>query len=248
MKSLVSLPSHFFPCIAMASCLLLAACNANAPDQDNNPPVRKVTVLGTATIKVVPDEMRWTVNVSINDASLAAAKNRHDASLAAALSYLKSLGDAVKNLQTSGIRFDKNLYPGDDPEARRTPFSCSTQITFTLTDFEKYGPICDAMVKIDGVQVQVIDYVSSKEDATKRDALKQALANAREKASDLAATAHCTIDRPLQIQEGTIDNNAQPMAVIEDQGMRSTGGTPNAVVDRIAITATVTATYDLLPQ
>src|SRR5260221_568902 len=104
-------------------------------------PVRKVTVIGTAIIKVVPDQMLWTVQVSINDATLAKAKDRHDASLSVALKYIKGLGDAVKNLQTGGIRFDKNLYPGDDAVAKKNPFSCSTQFTFTLTDFDKYGPI-----------------------------------------------------------------------------------------------------------
>src|SRR5277367_5814020 len=151
-------------------------------------PVRKVTVIGTAIIKVVPDEMLWTVQVSINDATLARAKERHDASLSAALDYIKGLGDAVKDLQTGGIRFDRNLYPGDDSFAKPHPYSCSTQFTFTLTDFDKYGPIADALSKLDGVQVQSVDYATSKEDATKRDALKQALLNAHDKATDLAVT------------------------------------------------------------
>ena len=71
-----------------------------------DPILRKVTVTGNATIKVVPDEMNWSVQVSINDSTLAKAKERHDASLTAALAYVKGLGDAVKDLQTGGIRFD----------------------------------------------------------------------------------------------------------------------------------------------
>ena len=49
-----------------------------------DPPLRKVTVTGTTIIKIVPDEMNWSVQVSINDATLAKAKERHDASLTAA--------------------------------------------------------------------------------------------------------------------------------------------------------------------
>jgi uncharacterized protein len=207
-------------------------------------PLRKVTVVGTAIIKVVPDEMLWTVQVSINDATLAAAKERHDASLGAALKYIKSLDDAVKDLQTGGIRFDKNLYPGDDAQARKNPFSCSTQFTFTLTDFDKYGPMADALSKLDGVQVQSVDYASSKEDATKRDALKQALLNAHDKAGDLAITANCYINKPLEIVEGTPDNGPRPMLM---SGMASARamGTPAAVPGQIEISAAVTVTYDL---
>jgi uncharacterized protein YggE len=205
-------------------------------------PQRKVTVVGTAIIKVVPDEMHWSVSVNINDATLAKAKDRHDASLTAALKYIKSLGSAVKDLQTGGIRFEKNLYPGDNTEAKKNPFSCSTQVTFTLTDFDKYGPIADALSKLDGVQVQSVDYASSKEEATKRDALKQALVNAHDKANDLAVTANCYIDKPLEIIEGTPDNGPRPLMMAR---MASDSGTPANVPGQIEISAAVTATYDL---
>jgi uncharacterized protein YggE len=207
-------------------------------------PVRKVTVIGTAIIKVVPDEMHWTVQVSINDATLAKAKDRHDASLDAALKYIKGLGDAAKDLQTGGIRFDKNLYPGDNPEARKNPFSCSTQFTFTLTDFSQYGPIADVLSKLDGVQVQSVDYASSLEAPTRRDALKRALLDAHDKASDLAVTANCYIDKPLEIDEqDAFDVHPEMMNTM--MAARSSGGTPDAVAGQIQITGKVIVTYDL---
>ena len=209
-----------------------------------DPPIRKVTVVGTATIKVVPDEMNWSVQVSVNDATLAAAKARHDASLDAALKFIKDLGDAVKDLQTGGIRFDKNTYYGNDEEAKKHPFSCSTQFTFTLTDFSKYGAIADALAKLDGLQVQSVDYASSKADATGLDALKQALLVAHDKASDLAVTASCYIDKPLEIIEGTPE--VRPLFAPRMMAMATGGGgTPAAVAGQIEISASVTATYDL---
>jgi uncharacterized protein YggE len=208
-------------------------------------PLRKVTVFGNATIKVVPDEMKWTVQVSINDATLAAAKDRHDASLGAALKTIKALGDAVQDLQTGGIRFDKNIYAPENSAAAEKPYSCSTQFTFTLTAFDKYGPIADALSKLDGVQVQSVDYASSKEEATKRDALKQALLNAHDKASDLAVTANCTIDKPLEILEGTPDNGPRPLMMMARMGDNGGSGTPAAVPGQLEISATVTVTYDL---
>jgi uncharacterized protein len=208
-------------------------------------PVRKVTVVGTATIKVVPDEMLWTVQVSINDATLAKAKARHDASLDSALKYIKSLGDTTKDLQTGGIRFDRNLYPGDNADQKKNPFSCSTQFTFTLTDFDKYGPIADALAKFDGAQVESIDYASSKSNATGREALKQALLNAHDKASDLATTAGCYIDKPLDIVEGTPDNGPRPMMMMAMKMPSGGVGTPAAVPGQLEISQSVTATYDL---
>jgi len=206
-------------------------------------PQRKVTVVGTAVIKVVPDEMRWIVAVSTNDATLAKAKDRHDTSLSAALKYIKGLGGAVKDLQTGGIRIDKNNYAPPTSPAAEKPYTCSTQFTFTLTDFEKYGPIVDALSKLDGAQVESVDYASSKEEATKRDALKQALLNAHDKANDLAVTASCYIDKPLDIMEGTPDNGPRPMIALA-RGMNFSN-TPAAIPGQIEISATVTVTYDL---
>lgn len=231
------------PWLALVSCLVLSSCCNSAPA--GGPPVRKVTVVGNAIIKVAPDQMLWNVQVSTNDATLAAAKARHDASLTSALNYLKSLGDAVKYLQTGGIRFDHQTYfpPNAD---RSKPFTCSTQFTFTLTDFDKYGPICDELAKYDGIEVQGIDYAYSKKDQVSRDALKQALANAHDKAGDLAATASCNLGAPLEIIEGGSENpGPRPMFRMAAAPM---GGTPAAVPGQIEISGAVTATYELGPK
>jgi len=238
-------PALIFPSLGLALCCLLTGCNVSVPPPPANPPVRKVTVIGTATIKVAPDQMLWNVQVSTNDATLAAAKDRHDASLTAALNYIKSLGDAVKDLQTGGIRFDKQTYfpPNAD---KSKPFTCSTQFTFTLTDFDKYGPICDALAKFDGVEVQGIDYAYSKQSDVRREALKQALLNAHDKAGDLATTANCTLGAPLEIIEG---GGEGPRPLMMNAMARSLpGGTPDAVAGQIEINGTVTATYDLAPK
>lgn len=232
--------TNLLPCFALALIFISTLTPALA-----DTPIRKVTVTGNATIKIAPDEMNWSVQVSINDATLAKAKDRHDASLTAALAYIKGLGDAVKDLQTGGIRFDKTMYPGDNAEAKKNPFSCSTQFTFVLTNFDKYGDIADALSKLDGLQVQSVDYASSKEDATQNDALKQALVNAHDKASALAVVAGCSIDKPLEILEGTPNIGPRPMMMMAKS---FGGGTPSAVPGQLEISGTVTATYDLLAK
>ncbi|MCE0522607.1 MAG: SIMPL domain-containing protein [Methylacidiphilales bacterium] len=232
-------PTRTAFCLAAALLSLLVFGPAYA-----DPPVRKVTVIGTATIKVVPDEMHWIVAISINDKTLAQAKARHDASLGDALKFIKSLGNSVKDLQTGGIRIDKNTYAPPNSPAAEKPYSCSTQFTFTLTDFDKYGQIADALSKFDGVQVQSVDYASSKEEATRKTALEQALLNAHDKANDLAVTANCYIDRPLEIVEGTPGNGPQPLMMAR-MGAPGAAGTPEAIPGQIEISAAVTATYDL---
>lgn len=227
--------------------VLLLIVVAKPAAADEPPPPHKVTVVGTAIIHVVPDQMDWCVQVSFDDVTLAKAKARHDTSLDAALKYIKSLGDAVTKLQTDGVRFTRTYYPGDNVFLKTHPFNCSTQFTFTLTDFDKYGPITDALAKIDGVQVQSVSYSSSKEAETRREALKRALLEGQSKASDLADTAGCKIDKPLSIdeQEGFNVYPGMMNAGAEQQRM---GGTPAAVAGQIDISAKVIVSYELLPK
>lgn len=226
----------------LAGLLTLLVTIQGWADETKSPPVRQVTVTGTAIIKVAPDQMYWSVQVTINDSTLAKAKARHDTSLTAALAYVKSLGDAVKDLQTGGIRFDKQTdFP--DKADRSKPFSCSTQFTFTLTDFNQYGPICDALAKFDGAEVESIDYAYSKQSDVRRAALKQALLNAHDKAGDLAETASCALGAPLEIIENPGDG---PQPLMMNAMVRAApGGTPAAVAGQIEISGTVTATYEL---
>jgi uncharacterized protein YggE len=248
MKRLMPSPLLAQTFAGIAVCLGLASCSVGAPPPPPGaPPEHKVTVIGTATIKVAPDQMLWNAQVSINDATLAAAKTRHDASLSAALAYLKSLGDAIKDLQTGGIRFDHQTY--FPPLADKSkPFTCSTQVTFTLTDFNQYGPICDALAKLDGVEVQGIDYAYSKQSDVRRQALQQALENAHDKAGDLATTANCALGAPLEIVEGGGEGPQPLMMNAMARANSYSGGTPAPVAGQIEINGVVTATYELGPK
>jgi len=235
------------PSIVLFACFLLTSCCYTPPPA--TPPQHKVTVMGTATINVAPDQMYWTVQISFNAGTLATAKKLHDVSLDATLSYIKSLGNATKDLQTGGIRFDKQTY-FESKADRSKPFSCSTELTFTLTDFDQYGPICDELAKINGLQVQSIEYAYSKQGEVRRDALKKALLNAQDKAGDLAVTANCSLGTPLEIIEAY---GGGPFALMQNSIATgsvadTTPRTPAAIAGQIAISSSVTATYDLAPK
>jgi uncharacterized protein YggE len=111
-----------------------------------------------------------------------------------------------------------------------------------MVNFDKYGPAADALAKIDGIQIDSIEYAFSKEKETRREALKQALQNAHDKANDLATTAGCFIDKPLEIVEAGAANSPLFSAnLITGTSSR----TPGAEVGQLEITSSVTATYDL---
>jgi uncharacterized protein YggE len=229
--------------------LAALALTLTAPSVAADPPApRKVTVNGTAIIHVVPDQMDWTIQVSFNGSSIPRAKARHDESLDAVLKYLKGLGAGIKDLQTDGISFYKDYYPGDDADRRRNPYFCTTQITFTMVDFSKYAATADALSQIDGVQVQSDNYSSSTEAQTRHEALKRAVLDAHDKADDLATTAGCTLDKPLSIEEQEAYYVRPEMMNSVAPNSTDGGSTPGAVAGRIDISARVVVSYELIPK
>ena len=137
-------------------------------------PVRKVTVIGgTATIKVVTrSDAIGMSRCSINDTSLASMPRRaHDASPNTVLRSTTSSrsATAIKDLQTGGIRFDKQTYfpPGETPTApSRSPARPSSRSPSPIST--STAPICDALAKLDGVEVQGIEYAYSKQSDIRR--------------------------------------------------------------------------------
>ncbi len=239
----------------VAGALGLAGCVEVAHDKTPQP--RTISVAGTATVKVVPDELRWSVGVGSKGQTPAIAKSDHDVALKAALAYLKGIDHGMKDLQSSGISVQQDLWPMPNGQRNPMPYSCFTDVSFTLTDFDNYSNIADALSKIDGVQITSTTYASSKEIETRHNALNQALQNAREKASRLAETAGCTLGQPLQISEAgaqvqltyAASNSAYPPAgnsVVPD-GANSASST-GLVAGQIEITASVNATYELIQK
>jgi uncharacterized protein YggE len=225
-----------------------AFAGVSSPVVTQPSPLGQITVSGDGSVKLVPDEMNWTISITTTDATLAKAKARHDASLAEVLELAHSLDLAVRDLQTGGIRFDRQQ---EDDGGNGVPphwvFVCSTQITFTLTDFSRYGPIVDRLSTLDGAQVEQVGYDSSQTKAARLSSLARAVANARAKADALAAAAHGQAGDPVSIDESGAVSPRPLFAPVARSMTALASHTPAPVPGDIEVDSSVTVTYRLLP-
>lgn len=180
------------------SILFLFFLSGNSFSQDKSPVIE---VFGTATISVVPDVMKWTVNIQVDNDNLQEAKNRHDAALIKVLDVLRQNGIEENQIKTSGVNTTKRLYKYGEEKK----FGVFNTIWFNLGSIEKYDFLTRELIKIEDVYVSSTVMEYSKAIDTRVQARTNALNVAKEKATKMAETLGMTIGKPLLITEAQVD-------------------------------------------
>jgi uncharacterized protein len=156
-----------------------------------------IEVFGTATISVVPDLMKWTINIQQDNDNLQEAKNRNDASLSKVLNVLREYGVEESKIKTSGISMTKRTYRYGEEKK----FSVTNTVWFTLETIAKYDLLTSELIRIEDVYVTNTEMESSKGIETRIQARTNALLAAKEKAVKMAEVLGVSVGKPLLIEE-----------------------------------------------
>jgi hypothetical protein len=230
--------------LIISICILLYAIVLHAQDK---PPVPTIEVFGSANIKVVPDLMKWDMNVQVENDDLGLAKEENDKSVSKVLTFLKEEGIENKDIQTQGIRVSKNnnIY-----NSNAKKFTASDEIWFTLKDINRYDKITTGLLKIDNVFISNTFLEYSKAIEIKVQARTDALNAAKKKAENMASVLGQSIGRPLLIQEEPNTYYPNPFnASTENLGTRSFTETNSTFSEgTINIEAKVKVVFELINQ
>jgi uncharacterized protein YggE len=198
-------------------------------------PAKTITVTGNGKVTVVPDRagFSFSVETRADTAKAALAKN---AELAAAIvAALKSAGVAAADLQTQQV----SLSPQTTQDGTRiTGYAASNSVSVQTT-IAKAGSIVDAAVGAGANGVSGPSLSRSDQDAQYREALKQAVADAKDKAQALAAAASLTLGGVRTLVEGS---GVTPLPFAAQKADVAAGVVIEPGTQDIG--ATVTVTYD----
>jgi hypothetical protein len=179
-----------------------------------------IEVYGTAQIKVVPDIINFSLSVSTENNNVLAAKNDNDRSVNKIIDLLKDRGILEKDIQTSGIRVNKN-YRYDENEKVKE-FSVENYITFTLKDISKYYDITTELIKIEHVSITYSNFDYSNIIETRKHARGNALIAARDKAEEMAQVLGLDMGKPILISEEQVyDYYPNPFNAVNQQGTQN---------------------------
>ena len=228
-KVLLSLAAIYGLCLS-------AAPRAFAQEPQPSPPV--VVTTGQATIMVAPDRAFVTIAAESRSRASADAQRQNADAMTAVMAKLQQAAVPKDAIRT--VAYD--LQPEFDyANGRQTlrGYVARNSIEVRLDDMARVGVVLDAAGSGGATSIGGIRFDLRNRDVVERDALRQAVADARARADAAAAGAGRTIDRVIRIQEDGIPDIPRPMMrmAVAEQGA-STPITPSTVEVRARVTLT----------
>jgi uncharacterized protein len=214
---------------ALVAVLRPHGSSAAAADTTNT-----ITVSGNGSVTTIPDRASFSFTVETRAATAVAALAQNATETRAVIAAVKGAGVADEDVQTAQV----SLSPQTSNDGRTvTGYVASNTITAKIRDLTKAGRVIDAAVGAGATGVSGPSLFRGDTDALYRDALKAAVADARAKATALAAAANETLGHVQSIVEG---GSSVPLPVAA--GKVDVGGTP-IEPGTTEIDASVTVTF-----
>ena len=213
-----------------------SAPRAFAQEPAPMPPV--VVTTGQATIMAVPDRAFVTIAAESRSRISADAQRQNADAMTAVMAKLQQAGIAKDTIRT--LAYD--LLPEFDyANGRQTlrGYVARNTIEARVDDLTRVGVVLDAAGSGGATSIGGIRFDVRNREAVEREALRQAVADARGRADAAAAGAGRTIDRVIRIQEDGLPDIPRPMMrmAAAEQGP-STPITPSTVEIRARVTLT----------
>jgi uncharacterized protein YggE len=233
----------------MALALLLSVSVAGADEFTTE----HVTVYGTATLQVAPNQMKWRLNVRNTDPASAAAAEAHGARVAAVIAFLKQNQIAEETIQTSHMELGE-VWTFVAGSRRPDGYFASTDVSFTLADLSRYVAIWIGLSGLPSVTVQQVDLDHADRIRFQNEARVKAVLAAREKAQGIAEALGVGLGEPLLVDEDlSVNEHAWWARNATMTNAETSAGEPAAAEEYLApgsipIRARVKAVFRLLPQ
>jgi len=164
-----------------------------------------ITVIGTGTVKTVPDEATFSLGVQSEGSTARAALAANSEQMRRLIAAVKAAGVAKEDIQTQ----DVSISPTYDDGTRVSGYSARNSVSVRIRDLAKAGAVLDAATNAGANEVYgpMLDR-SDREDLQAK-ALRSAVADARSKAEALADAADVQLGQVTAISEG-FEGGPQP--------------------------------------
>ncbi len=201
----------------------------------------KLYVSATGQAAQAPDQASVSAGVVTQAPTAGDAMRQNASQMTSAFAALKKAGIEARNITTSQM----SLQPQYDYQDRKAPRITGYEVRNTVSaktyDLEQIGPMLDALVNagvnnINGVNFSIRDAKSAKDKAR-----LDAIAQAREKAQNMAKAAGVKLGKVLEIRE---NSNAGPQPSMYMARSMDVASTPISAGEQ-TLSVTVNITYAL---
>jgi uncharacterized protein len=190
--------------------LSLAAPGLSAQELPVQPAASAVVTKGQATIIAVPDRAFVTIATESRAKNSADAQRLNADAVAAVLQKLQQSGIGRDALRTIGYDLQPEFDYANGHQTLRGYLARNT-VEARIDAIDRVGAILDAAGSAGATSISGVRFDVKNRETLEREALRQAVADARARADAAAAGAGRTIDRVLRIEEERAPEVVRPM-------------------------------------
>ncbi len=215
---------------------------------------RQVSVTGTATMEVDPDQARVRLGVAESRPTANEARDAVAKVVSAFQELCEELDIKSKDISTTGVR----IYPEYARQGRSTHdegprivgYRVSRELLVVLRDLEQLGPLVERSIALGANQASPPSFSVTDEARLQREALALAAEDARARAAVLAKTLDAKLGA---VRDIAADSSASPPPIERYQRARLTAtsaadGEETYDPGQIRINVSVRASFDLIPD
>lgn len=196
---------HLFPSFLLATCASVASAQTPAA-----PPQPSIVTRGHAIVTARPDRAYVTIAAESRSRVSAEAQKQNAATMTAVLQKIEQAGVPKDAIRTIGYELHPEFDYANGRQTFRNYLARNT-VEVRLDDIDRVGVVIDAASSGGATTITGIRFDVRNRAALERDALRQAVADARARAEAAAAGAGATIDRILRVEEGGAPEPPRPM-------------------------------------
>lgn len=220
---------------------------------DAAPPL--ITVSGQAEVKVVPDEVIFSLEVEMVDKDLSVAKQQNDESVRQVLALARRFKVAQQDVKTDYIsvemKYSTDLVEDRDADEKKVKrvfvgYAVSKTVIVRFTDLARFEEFFSEVLKAGVSRVREVDFRTSQLRKHKDEARALAIRAAKEKATALTREIGQTIGRAHSIQEEGFRSSASANNFSTRlEGSFSSDENSTIAPGMISVTAQVTVSFIL---
>jgi uncharacterized protein len=193
----------------------LVVLSLSSPVFAQTPPVvsplqPSIVTRGQATVTARPDRAYVTVAAESRSKNSADAQKQNAAAMTAVLQKIEQAGVPKEGIRTIGYELQPEFDYANGRQTFRNYVARNT-VEVRLDDIDRVGIVIDAAGAGGATTITGIRFDVRNRDTLERDALRQAVADARARADAAAAGAGATIDRVVRVEEDPRDEMPRPM-------------------------------------
>jgi len=201
-----------------------------------------ITVVGEGKVRIKPDMAQATIGVEVIRPTVKEASAEASQVMNNVLNVLRQLGIEDRDIQTSGFSVWQERPSNPDGTQGVPVYHVTSQLNVTIRNLENLGTVLDSAMNAGANNIYGVTFSLSNTAQAEAEARREAIANARAKAEDLARLTNLQLGEVLSVSEviGGVGSGYYPGAV---QKAESMGGGGPIVPGELEITMQLQVIY-----